>query len=64
MSTALLAIVVPASIIIIGALLQNSRQNGRIEAGVKGLYDRINRVEGWIDREDDRRGKRRMDDIP
>lgn len=44
-----LAIFVPAALLILGALLKVSRQTGRIEEGVKGLYDRVERIEGWID---------------
>ncbi len=45
-----LAIFVPGGLAILGGLIQTARQNGRIEAGVKGLYERMDRLEDRVDR--------------
>ena len=45
---------IPTSVVILGALLKISRQTGRIEEGVRGLYTRVERLE----RQHDDRGRR------
>ena len=49
--TSILAIIVPSTVLILGGLLKVSRQAGRIEEGVKGLYDRVSSLERWRDGE-------------
>lgn len=48
MTAADLAWVVPSVLVIIGALLKVSRQAGRIEEGVAGLYKRVDTIERHI----------------
>lgn len=43
-----LAWIVPSVLIIIGGLLKLSRQAGRIEEGVAGLYKRVDTIERHI----------------
>jgi hypothetical protein len=45
----LLSTLVPSALIILGGFLHMSRQAGRIEEGVKGLYGRVDRLERFID---------------
>lgn len=40
-----LAWAVPAAVLILGGILKISRQTGRIEEGVRGLYGRVERLE-------------------
>ncbi len=49
MEAALLGAGAPSVILILGGLLKISRQAGRIEEGVKWLYDRVGRLETWRD---------------
>jgi hypothetical protein len=51
-----LAWAAPAGVVIAFGLLKISRQAGRIEEGVRGLYDRVKRLE---DQHDDMRSNRR-----
>lgn len=56
MSHAILAALITAAMLILGGLLKVSRQAGRIEQGVAGLYDRVNRLERWIDSRESKHG--------
>ena len=49
MEAALLGAGAPSVLLILGGLLKISRQAGRIEEGVKGLYSRVDRLERWRD---------------
>jgi hypothetical protein len=46
----LLAAIITSGIIILGGLLRITLQAGRIEMKVEALSDRLDRVEGWQDR--------------
>ena len=45
MSATYLAWLIPTAVAVLGALLRITRQAGRIEEGVKGLYGRVQRLE-------------------
>jgi hypothetical protein len=49
MTTTLLATLGPSVLLIFGGFLKVTRQAGRIEEGVKGLYGRVDRLERFID---------------
>lgn len=40
---------VPCILAVLGAIIKISRQTGRIEEGVKGLYGRVERIEHRLD---------------
>src|SRR5262249_30432893 len=50
---------IPSSVVILLAILKISRQAGRIEEGVKGLYARVDRLERQSDRNYNYVGRRR-----
>lgn len=56
MSGSVIAALIGAVVLILGGLLKVSRQAGRIEQGVAGLYDRVNRLERWIDSRESKHG--------
>ena len=58
MSASDLAWGIPTAVVVLGALLKITRQAGRIEEGVKGLYGRVQRLEEHQDRQSQRYSSR------